>query len=81
MIKIKDVRQKVFRIFVRDLPEATYRMNYRTEISESRVVEIRLNESWGDVCGRATAMVIVEISGSYPYMTNKYEEFIKAVES
>lgn len=50
------------------LPRATIEMNCFSDSFESRVVEI--------ISGEDNSIVIVELDGSYPYITNKWESFI-----
>ena len=60
-----ELRIKVYPVINTNLPEATNLMNENGDYFESRVVEI--------IVGEWESLVIVELKGSYPYITDKWK--------
>jgi hypothetical protein len=65
-----DLRIEVYPVINTNLPEATKLMNRKSDQFESRVVEI--------IVGDRESLVIVELKGSYPFITEQWEKVINA---
>lgn len=66
-----DIEIKAFKIMIDDLPIATKEMNYSCNFFKSFVKDVIIRDE-------RYAMVIVEIHGNYPYITNQWKGFINA---
>lgn len=61
----------VYMISTRDLPLATKEMNGYWDCFNSRVIAVKLDITDYE------SLVVVEHEGSYPFITNQWEKFIK----
>ena len=62
----------VYRVRTESLPRATEAMNGSWDFFHSRVLEVRT--------GDRISLVVVELDGYYPYITNKWDFILSAEE-